>query len=110
MVMDEMQLQQTQTDNCLFATQFAVAQLACCCSVLACASGSDEIRVLANCLTCAADIGFCLLCGCLQAQAYDALEARDREIPRTVLMPPEVQKMSAAAAKGERPVPGDGGA
>lgn len=83
------------TDTCLIATQFAIAQLACICSCAACITGSNEIASIANCLTCAADIGWCLLCGCLQAQHYDQLEARDTPAAATITAPPRAQQMVA---------------
>jgi hypothetical protein len=96
MVQDEMGVRDSPTDTCLIATQFAIAQLACLCSCAACITGSDELAGLANAVTCAADIGWCLLCGCLQAQHYDQLEARDA-VPGvgTITSAPGVQQMTA---------------
>jgi len=96
LIQDEMRLANTKTDACLFGTQFAIAQCACLCTIAACLTGSDEVAQLANCLTCIADAGYCLLCGCLQAQHYDALETRDAasaagRLAATQLTPPAAQ-------------------
>jgi len=98
MLQDEQRLANSPTDNCLIATQFALAQIACICSCAACLTGSDELASIANCLVCAADVGWCLLCGCLQAQHFDALEQRDES---TSMTPPPVQQMVVPRAPPE---------
>ena len=106
MVQDEMGVRDSPTDTCLIATQFAIAQLACLCSCAACLTGSDELAGIASAVTCAADIGWCLLCGCLQAQHYDQLEARDAAPgSTTVTAPPGVQQMTATSSGLPPPPP-----
>lgn len=105
-----MRLANTKTDACLFGTQFAIAQCACLCTIAACLTGSDEVAQLANCLTCIADAGYCLLCGCLQAQHYDALETRDAvsaagRLSDTQLTPPAAQVWAHPATQEEPPLP-----
>ena len=103
MLQDEGRIRDSPTDTCLLATQFAVSQCACCCSLAACITGSDELAQVANCLTCVADIGWCLLCGCLQAQHYDVLDRRDKGLlpafGSTQMAPPVLQTMQARGEK-----------
>ena len=117
-IQDELQLQNTKTDLCLFGTQFAISQCACVCGLAACILGSDELNSLSQCLYLVSDIGFTLLCGCLQAQHYHMLEARDAAeaaMPRTILTPPPIagpmaynpiySATVAAKETGETPLP-----
>jgi hypothetical protein len=43
MLQDELAVRNSPTDNCLIATQFAIAQLACICSCAACITGNDVL-------------------------------------------------------------------
>ena len=40
--------------------------IACICHIVACITGSEEIRQLANLIQCIADIVWCTVCGCMQ--------------------------------------------
>ena len=98
---DQGGIRDSPTDTCLIGTQFALSQCAFCCSLAACLTGSEELAQAANCLTCAADVGWCLLCGCLQAQHADVLDRRDRgeltfSSGPTQVTPPGIQVMPAA--------------
>jgi len=94
MIQDELGIANSRCDNCLIGTQFALSQLACICSCIGCITGNDSIIELANALTFCADVGWCLLCGCLQAQQADALNLRDEALGATPMTPPPQQMMS----------------
>eukprot|EP00775_Hariotina_reticulata_P001270 gene1270-1610_t len=78
MIQDELRIQNTECDNCIIGTMIAMQYLACCCSIAACLSGSDEINDLAQLLDCVADVLWCSVCACLQTQHKEELDVRDK--------------------------------
>ncbi len=58
-------------------TRARAQYLACCCSIAACLTGSDEINDLAQLLDCVADVLWCSVCACMQTQHKAELDARD---------------------------------
>ena len=93
MIQDEMHLENTQCDNCLIGTMIALQYLACICSIVACLTQNEAIDDLSECLNCAADLMYCGVCACMQAQHKRQLDERDAN-PNIVvgtLAPPVTQ-------------------
>eukprot|EP00898_Chlorokybus_atmophyticus_P002106 jgi/Chlat1/2897/Chrsp2S04660 len=95
MIQDELRVQTTPCDNCLIGTMFALQQLACICSIVACISGNDEIAQLANCIDLISDVFWCTVCACMQTQHKLELDRRDgKDAPQLgVMQPPPMQQM-----------------
>lgn len=77
LIQDEMQLQNTQCDNCIIGTMICAQYLACICWLAACITGSEEINDAAQLLDCVADVLWCSVCSCIQTQHKVELDARD---------------------------------
>ena len=45
---DELRIQTTKCDNCIIGTMIALEYIACVCHIIACITGSEEIRQIAN--------------------------------------------------------------
>eukprot|EP01025_Chloroclados_australasicus_P029068 TRINITY_DN2890_c0_g1_i1.p1 TRINITY_DN2890_c0_g1~~TRINITY_DN2890_c0_g1_i1.p1 ORF type:complete len:257 (-),score=13.81 TRINITY_DN2890_c0_g1_i1:502-1272(-) len=101
MIQDELQVQNTQCDNCLIATMIFFQQLACICHLLACITGSGEIGDIADCIQCIADLLYCSVCACMQTQHKVELDDRDENPSRiNPIMPPQQQVMTAGPPVG----------
>merc|ERR1711920_132394 len=77
MIQDEMQLENTSCDNCLMGTVVVLQQIACILQIVACFVGSGELQDAANIVSCIADLVYCSVCACMQAQHEHQLDQRD---------------------------------
>ncbi|XP_057986473.1 uncharacterized protein LOC110660615 [Hevea brasiliensis] len=95
LLQDEFNIQTTQCDNCIIGFMMCLQQLACICSLVACITGSDEIRDLADMLSCLADLAFCSVCPCIQTQHKVEMDKRDGMFgPQAIMAVPPMQQMS----------------
>ena len=79
MVQDEMQLQNTQCDNCLIATTIALQYISCIFSCIAMFVNVEGVREAAHIIDWIADAMWCSVCACMQTQHKVQLDARDAD-------------------------------
>ena len=75
LLQDEMQIQNTKCDNCLFSTVMAIRGLSCLCQAL-----GWETEALVDC---AADMVYCSVCACMQTQHRNQIKHRN-ENPQVI--------------------------
>ncbi|CAL8465263.1 g4798 [Coccomyxa elongata] len=112
MIQDEMRIQNTQCDNCLIGCMIAMQYVACLCNIAACLSGNDELGELAHCTDNIAQVAWCSVCACMQAQHKVQLDERDGRgapPPPNPLQAPGVQMMGPSAYAGPPPGGPQGG-
>lgn len=87
MIQDEMQIHNTQCDNCLIGTVIVLQYISCILQCAACITGNDELEIVADAFSLFADLVYCSVCACMQAQHKSQLDERDRH-PNIVLGTP----------------------
>eukprot|EP00271_Cylindrocystis_brebissonii_P019452 TRINITY_DN5910_c0_g1_i1.p1 TRINITY_DN5910_c0_g1~~TRINITY_DN5910_c0_g1_i1.p1 ORF type:complete len:217 (-),score=19.00 TRINITY_DN5910_c0_g1_i1:336-986(-) len=94
LLQDQFNIQTTQCDNCIIGFMFVLQQVACVCSLIACITGNDALGDLSQALNCLADIAWCSVCACMQAQHKVQLDKRDGKFgDPPVMAPPAPQFM-----------------
>ena len=76
LLQDEMQLENTKCDNCLFSTMVALQGLACVCYIAAIFEPS--LRDTAALIDTIADCVYCSVCACMQTQHHDQIMYRNQ--------------------------------
>ena len=75
LLQDEMQLENTKCDNCLFDTMVALQALACFCYIASIIE--PGLRDVAAVVDCVADMVYCSVCACMQTQHKDQIKYRN---------------------------------
>mmetsp|Transcript_4516 Transcript_4516/g.11768 ORF Transcript_4516/g.11768 Transcript_4516/m.11768 type:complete len:242 (-) Transcript_4516:68-793(-) len=75
LLQDEMQIQNTQCDNYLISVMVGLQFLSCFCHIAA--MFARELEEAANIIDCAADMVYCSVCACMQAQHKKQIEVRN---------------------------------
>ncbi|XP_024177248.2 uncharacterized protein LOC112182920 [Rosa chinensis] len=95
LLQDEFNIQTTPCDNCIIGFMIILKQVACIFSILACITGSEEIRDIADVLGCIAEIVYCSVCACIQTQHKVEMDKRDNKLdPQPAMGVPLTQHMS----------------
>jgi len=105
MIQDELRIHTTKCDNCIIITMIVLEYLACIFHIIACITGSDEIRMAANILQIISDVVWCTVCACMQTQHKIELDERDKNPGSIQMQAPPQQHIQM----GGGPPPGYGG-
>jgi len=73
---DEMQVQNSECDNCLISFMVAMQYLSCVCNIAACLTGSEELHSAAAAVDCVAEFSYCSVCACMQVQHVAQIKYR----------------------------------
>ncbi|UPR00782.1 hypothetical protein HOP50_06g40980 [Chloropicon primus] len=78
LLQDEMQLENTKCDNCLFNTMVALQGLACVCYIAS--IFEPGLREAAQTVDAVADLVYCSVCACMQTQHRDQIKFRNENM------------------------------
>lgn len=76
MLQDEMQIQNSECDNCLIGFMVAMQYFSCLCDIAACVTGNDFLQDAAQAVDCVAEFSYCSVCACMQSQHMNQIKYR----------------------------------